>query len=446
VPPISQADRDAIAAAIDTDELVELALTLGNIPSRSGQEREAGEFVHDWMARESFSPRKVGATPERFNVIGTYGGLGVGKNLLFTAHLDTESPTRDPDLDVHKYGPATLADPEWERCWLEDGVLRGYPIANDRGPMSCFLIAAKALKTAGYGLAGKMYLTACPGEIGPEPIEEHRGIAYLGKDIGAHYLFHHGGVAPDYAIAAEGCDFGWTSVGCGYAVFRLRLWGEGTFTPLLRHPERASDHPNPIYRVGALTDAIHAWTRAWQAASRYESAGGVAEPKVQLCAIRGGVPYQFGDGTEVVSLYLEVGLNPRQKAADVQHALEAMARAAGVGRVEIEPVVVRHGFEAEAGEVGTLVEAVDAATRLGLGHSAARANPVYSSMWRDHNVFNMHRVPAITTGPKRWRPSPKDLADSALIYALTALAVCGRAEGGETMRASSVYPDNPFGA
>ena len=84
--------------------------------------------------------------------------------------------------------------------------------------------------------------------------------------------------------------------------------------------------------------------------------------------------------------------------------------------------------------------------RLGLGHPAARANPVYSSMWRDHNVFNMHRVPAITTGPKRWRPSPKDLADSALIYALTALAVCGRAEGGETMRPSSVYPDNPFGA
>ncbi len=445
MPPISQADRDAIAAAIDTDELVELALTLGNIPSRSGQEREAGQFVHDWMAREGFSPRKVGATEDRFNVIGRYGGLGAGKNLLFTAHLDTESPTRDPDLDVHKYSPATLADPEWERCWLEDGVLRGYPIANDRGPMSCFLIAAKALKAAGYGLAGKMYLTACPGEIGPEPIEEHRGIAYLGKDIGAHYLFHHGGVAPDYAIAAEGCDFGWTSVGCGYAVFRLRLWGEGTFTPLLRHPERGSDHPNPIYRIGALTDAIHAWTRAWEAGSRYESAGGVAEPRVQLCAIRGGVPYQFGDGTEVVSLYLEVGLNPRQKAADAQHALEAMVRAAGVGRVEIEAVVVRHGFEVEAGEVASLVGAVDAATRLGLGHPAALASPVYSSMWRDHNVFNMHRIPAITTGPKRWRPSPKDLADSALIYALTALAVCGRAESGEAARASSVYPDNPFG-
>lgn len=70
---VSQADRDAIAAAIDTDELTELALTLGNIPSRSGEEKAAGDFVHDWMAREGFAPRKVGATEDRFNVIGTYG-------------------------------------------------------------------------------------------------------------------------------------------------------------------------------------------------------------------------------------------------------------------------------------------------------------------------------------------------------------------------------------
>ena len=442
---ITQVDRDAIAAAIDEGELTELALTLGNIPSRSGQEREAGEFVHDWMAKEGFSPRRVGATPERFNVIGTYGGLGVGKNLLFTAHLDTESPTRDPDLDVHKYSAATLADPEWERCWLQDGVLRGYPIANDRGPMSCFLIAAKALKTAGYGLAGRMWLTACPGEIGPEPIEERGGIAYLGKDIGAHYLFHHGGVAPDYAIAAEGCDFGWTSVGCGYAVFRLRLWGDGIFTPLLRHPQSAGDHPNPLYRIGRLTDAIHAWAHEWEAASRYEGAGGIAEPRTQLCAVRGGVPHQFGDGTEVVSLYLEVGLNPRQKAADVQHALEAMIRASGVGRVDVEPVVVRHGFEADDAEVAPLVVAVDDATRLGLGHPVGRAHAVYSSMWRDHNVFNMHRVPAITTGPRRWRPTPRDLVDSALIYALTALAICGRADPVAPPRGPSVYPADPFG-
>ena len=123
-----------------------------------------------------------------------------------------------------------------------------------------------------------------------------------------------------------------------------------------------------------------------------------------------------------------------------------MARAAGVGEVDIEPVVVRHGFEADAAEVAPLVGAVDAATRLSLGHPVQRAAPVYSSMWRDHNVFNMQRIPAITTGFKRWRPSPKDLTDSALVYALTALAVCGRADNvAAKAHRAPVYGDNPFG-
>jgi acetylornithine deacetylase/succinyl-diaminopimelate desuccinylase-like protein len=444
---VTEADREAIAAAIDEAEIVDLALTLGNIPAKSGQEKAAGDFVHDWMAREGFSPRKVGATPERSNIIGTYGGRGHGANLLFTAHLDTESPTFDPDQDAYKYRPATLANREWRECWLEDGTFRGYPIANDRGPMSCFLIAAKALKTADIELSGKLYLTACPGEIGPEPIEEDRGIAFLGKDIGAHYLFHHGGVAPDFAIAAEGCDFGLTWVGCGYAVFRLRLLGEGIFTPLLTHPEDPADHPNPIYRLGGLIAALNAWCRDFEAASRYESAGGIAVPKAQIASIRGGIPHAFGAGTEVVSLYLEVGLSPRQQAAQVLHSLERLVEEAAVGEIEIEPVVVRNGFEADPDAVAPLVGAVDAATRLTLGHPVQRAAPVFSSMWRDHNVFNMQRIPAITTGFKRWRPTPKDMVDSALVYALTALAVCGRAERvAAGARTAPVYGDNPFGS
>ena len=161
---VSAAERDAIAAAIDTDELVQLALALGNIPAPSRSESAAAQFVFDWMQREGFRPRKVGATPERPNIIGEIGGHGTGANLLLTAHLDTESPSGITHQDRFRYREATLADPEWTQCWLdEDGRLRGYPISNDRGPMSCFLIAAKALNKAGITLAGKAWLTACPG-------------------------------------------------------------------------------------------------------------------------------------------------------------------------------------------------------------------------------------------------------------------------------------------
>lgn len=442
---ITEAEREAIRAAIDLDEITNLALELGNIPSPSRSEAAASQFVFDWMEKEGFNPRSVGATPERLNVIGEYGGHAEGKNLLFTAHLDTESPTWDPDLDPMKYRSSTLANKEWLNCWLEDGVLYGYPITNDRGPMTCFMMAAKALRKAGIELAGKLYLTACPGEIGPEPMEERSGVQYMGKDIGAHYLFHHGGVAPDFAIAAEGTDFGLTWQGCGYVVFRIRILGQGVFTPILDVPEDIRNHPNPIYRLGAVLEALHNWGRSYETRHRYEADGGISVPKVQIDSIRGGIPFSFGAGTEVCALYLEAGLTPQQKAADVQHELTALLRTLDIEDFEIEPMVVRHGFEANAVDVQPLVAAVADATKLSTGETLQKANPVYSSMWRDQNVFNMQRIPAVTTGMRRWRPAPADLKKSAEIYALTALAICGRApENAAKKPNTAVYGDDPF--
>ncbi|MFT4089974.1 MAG: peptidase M20 [Asticcacaulis sp.] len=426
--PLDLTDLEAIQAAINTEELVTLALELGNIPSPSKHEAAAGQYVYDWMTREGFNPRKAGVSPERFNVIGEYGGNAPlkGRNLLLTAHLDTESPLEDAALNAHKYRADTLADPEWRNCWIEDGKIFGYPVSNDRGPMSCFLIAAKALKTAGFDLAGKVYLTACPGEIGPEPVEEYAGVDYLGKDIGANYLLHHGGVAPDYAIAAEGCDFGATWQGCGYALFRIRIYGRTVFTPLITHPASAKDHPNPLYRIGEVTDALLEWGRAYEAASIYAGPGGVSAPKVQLSAIRGGVPFDFGAGTEICSLYFEAGLNPHQSAAEAQRGIESVLAPLGLEDFDVEAVILRHGSEANAEAVAPLAGAVDAATRLVLGNPLEVAHPAYSSMWRDHNVFNLNRIPALTTGMPRFRPTPQDMTHSALIYALTMLSVCGR--------------------
>ncbi|ACT60214.1 zinc-binding metallopeptidase family protein [Hirschia baltica] len=423
---ISEEDKIRLEQAIDSEELTKLALELGNIPSPAMGELQAANFVHDWLTEEGFRPRKVGATPERPNVVATYGGFGTGKNLLMAAHLDTESPMWDAQLDSYKFRPESLENPEWNNCWLEDGKFHGYPISNDRGPMACFLIATKALKKCGIELAGKLQIVATPGEIGPEPIEEAEGVGYMGKDIGASYVFHHGGVSPDYAIAAEGCDFGLTWVGCGYVVYRIRLFGEAIFTPTINHPEKASDHPNPIYKLAGVLQPLLDWSKNYEENAKYECEGGTALPKTQISSIRAGVPHAFGAGTEVCSLYLEVGLPPNQKQSEILQSLELHLRATSDLDFEIEPVVVRLGQEAKDDEVAPLVGAVNEATKLTLGEQVKRADPIYSSMWRDHNLFNMHRIPSITTGMPRWRPTPEDMAKSALIYALTAIAVCGK--------------------
>ncbi|MEO9946085.1 hypothetical protein [Paraglaciecola sp.] len=423
---ITDEDVAKIKAAIDTEELTDLALTLGNIPSQSRYEAESAAFVFDWLQTNGFKSRQCGATPERPNIIGEYGGTGVGKNLLFTAHLDTESPSDDPHINQHRFSPETLSNPEWKQCWLEDGKLHGFPLYNDRGPMSCFLIAAKALKKAGFDLAGKLYLTACPGEIGPEPMEQWEGVDYLGKDIGANYLFHHGGVIADYAIAAEGCDWGVTWQGCGYVLYRIQIFGEGVFTPILDAPKEVHKHPNPIYKLGPVIDALHQWSQRYEQENGYETAGGISNPKVQIDAIKAGSPMSFGAGTDVCSVYIDVGLTPQQTAAQSYHELKDVMSGLDIAGFEIEPMVVRNGYEANPTDVSPLVKSLCEATTAVNGSPVELAHPAYSSMWRDHNVFNMQRVPAITTGMPRFAATPEDLAKSALIYALTALSVCGK--------------------
>ena len=421
----SRAALDAVCAAIDRDELVALVLALCNIPAPVGTGGAAAQFVFDWMAREGFAPRKAGLVESRCNVIGRYGGLGDGPNLLFSSHLDTESPLYHPD-DRYSVRPETVADPRWLGAWLEGETFVGHAVGNDRGPMACFLIAAKALRTAGIGLSGTLYLTACPGEIGPEPAEEHQGPAFLGKEVGAQFMLNHGGVAPDFAIAAEGTDFGVNWVACGYTNYRITLHGEAVFTPMLEHPADSRQHPNPIVRLAAAIEVVQAWARDHETRHRYEGAGGTAIPKVQIGAVRGGNARSLGAGSELCSIYLEVNTTPVQRMGDVDRSLKAAFRSAGLGRVEITPYVTRPGFEADAGEVEPLRAALDQAHAAVRGTPIPISAPLYASMWRDHNVFNMNRVPAVTMGPVRWQPSIEDLVQCARIYALTAIGLCGR--------------------
>jgi acetylornithine deacetylase/succinyl-diaminopimelate desuccinylase-like protein len=423
---VDENDARALEAVIDIDEVTALVLALCNIPAPVGREREAGQFVYEWLETEGFTPRKVGLVEHRFNVVGRYGGRGAGPNLLFTAHLDTQSPLYD-DSDRYTFKPATIADPQWLNAWLEDGVFKGHAVGNDRGPLACTLLAAKALKKAGYELSGTLYVTACPGEIGPEPAEEREGIAHVGKELGASYLLTHGGVAPDYVITAEATEFGINWVGCGYAYYRITLAGEQVFTPLLEHPGESERHPNPIVRMTGVITAIQRWARDYDRRFRHVSPGGTAVPRVQIGAIRGGSPGNMGAGTELCSLYVEVIMTPGQTIGEVDRDLKAALRSAGVDAdLQVEPYVVRHGFEADPLRIAPIHQALNRAHELVRGGPMAIADPVFSSMWRDHNVFNMNRIPAAVMGPGRWQPTPAQFAACIKMYALAALGLCGR--------------------
>ncbi|MFS3135488.1 peptidase M20 [Gluconacetobacter sacchari] len=410
-------------ALMDREALRRLVLELCAIPAPQGQEQAAGAYVERWMAREGLRPRRVAAVPDRFHVVGCLGGHAPAqdgaRDLLIAAHLDTEGGLPAEEARWCVPPDAAPEEPVAER----DGVFTGAAVANDRGPMACFLMAATLIRAAGIRLAGRFHLAACPGEIGPDPIDGHQGVARSGKDVGAAYLLANGGVAPDFMIAAEGTDFAVTTQGAGYAIFRIDLYGTQVFTPLFDATRPLAGHPNPIYRLGETIARLHAWAPDFERRHRYETRWGTTIPKVQIGAVRGGLPHAIGGGTGVCALYVEVGLSAVDRVQDVRREIAAVLE--GTGPHDLTCVAYRQGGVADEAAVAPLLDAIATASQGVCGTGLAVADPVYASMWRDHNVFNRAGIPSATFGPRRWRPTLDDFATATLLYARIAIAICG---------------------
>ena len=281
---------DDVVARIDPQEVVDLALALGNIDSPTGSEGPAGEFVHDWLARHGFTPRRYALVEDRINVSATIGGSGGGYSLIYNAHLDT---TLRPDAVWSAKDPK---DPLYHSAWVDGEDIYGDGVVNDKGPMAAFLVAAKAIRDAGYPLKGDLIVSAVAGEISREPVEEWQGPAYLSKDLGARFMVTHGAVA-DFALVAEGTGFGIVGVEAGKAQFKVTVY---TDTPRYydaylprKEGEKLSEAPNAIIRTAAVIAEFEQWAYRYRVDNTYEGPWGRIVPNASINAIRSVYPYNM---------------------------------------------------------------------------------------------------------------------------------------------------------
>jgi acetylornithine deacetylase/succinyl-diaminopimelate desuccinylase-like protein len=407
--------------AIDADELVELTLAICNIESPSGQEADVGEFVYDWMKREGFSPRKIGMLPERFNVLGTLPGRGDGYSLIFNSHMDTGRSKadrwsiREPDAAIN------------HGAWVADGMLHGEGVVNDKGPLAAFLIAAKAVKAAGIELRGDLLLSAVPGEIGYEAVDEFEAPRYLSKEVGTRYLIQHGGVA-DFALVAEGTDFRYAAIEAGKAFFKITVFGEDQYyTPFVPNADVDAKHPNAIVRAALVIPALQEWARNYEGRFTYRCKDGTIVPKAVIGAVRGGNPYHVTRTSELCALYLDCRLTPVSDPLARRRELRDLVGGCGVpGSVEL--FLYRRSYG--AGDTGVLLDGLRGAHRAIIGNDLELAAPVFSSMWRDVLIFNEMGIPSITYGPPRsFRKQAMTVADlvrASEIYARVAIDICSR--------------------
>ena len=416
------------ARHIDAGELSALALRMANTFSPMGHEQALADVVHGWLAENKFNPFQQPILSDRANVVAVLRGSGAGKSLIFNSHLDTE--ISGPEYD---WG---MQQPDLNRvgAWREGNRLFGHTVLNDRGLMATTMIALKALRDSGQPIAGDVIFTGVVGETGAAPVDEHQGLTYEGKGLGSRHLIAHG-VRADYALVAETTDFGISWIACGACYFKVSVPGVNQYTPRSVRPDDIRKHPNAIVKMARVIEKIETWAREYEAAGAFDSPCGRVVPKVNIGAIRGGVPYRPNRTSPHCAIYVDVRIVPGEDPLRIERDLQQAVDAAETGaRVET--------FLARAGAIGKgvepLAEEVKRSFKAVTGRDPLSSAPQeVVSMWRDNNVFNEAGIPSLTFGPPR-RKEPEtgrlcfeldDLANMANVYAQVAHAICNRPRG-----------------
>jgi acetylornithine deacetylase/succinyl-diaminopimelate desuccinylase-like protein len=167
---------DRILAAIDPQEVIDFARTLGEVPSQCGIDDEGP--VADVMATKL---RAAGLEVDvrdvfqnRPNVIGWIRGEEPGRRVQFNGHIDTM--------------PLHMNPPVGHEARIEDGLLKVHGIRNMKAGVAAMSMAAIALKRAEVRVRGELCVAGVMGH--------HDG------GIGTHALLDQG-IVPEHAIVPE---------------------------------------------------------------------------------------------------------------------------------------------------------------------------------------------------------------------------------------------------
>lgn len=422
---LDRSAKDNVCSAVDAlrEDLTKLGLDLGNIEAPLGKERDAGNYVYDWMAQHGFRPERIGAYEDRFNVIGRVAGSGGGLSLSFNSHLDTIMSREDTSRFID------ANDRIYHEAWLDDGKIYGYPLVNCKGPMTCWLIAAKALQNAHVRLKGDIVLSAVCGELCGDSVDEFQGHDYLGNDIGTRFAITHGAIS-HFALVAEATNFKPAWVEAGKLFVKITVYaGPSRYTPYVPRPLPAEKSPNAIVRMAKLIDGIEEWADQYEKRYTKSYSGGTVVPKAVIGAIRGGVPYKVYRIPELCSIYLDVRLNPDTQPLAIQEELEAIVAKLDI-KAEVRPFLYRRGFNAEG--IEPLRDALEIAHESIIGKPSEPAGAPECSMWRDINPYNELGIPSLTygcgagAGGGNTYFTVDDMIKTAKIYALTAMELCNR--------------------
>ena len=401
----------------DEDDLVALCLELGNLKDYPGHVRHISERVLAWFKANDIHAFVQPITDESANTVAVVPGTEDGTSLILNAHMDSEGPPA-PDAPQS----------EWDArgAWVNDGMLFGWGVINDKAQLCAEMIAVRALQKAGVRLKGDLIVAAVDFETGEPSVDDRQGVNYPGSGFGAKWLIDRG-VFADYALVGETSDFGIITAECGNLWLKVTVPGTKVYTPRLRRGPGLAGNPNANERAAHVIVALEEWARQYEKEEQYEFPGGLIIPKAQV--------YEMRTSGSNAHVYLDVrlapGKSPKEVTAQVRQTIERLGLPC-----EVTPYDYQRGYLSEHAE--PLIGAIEEAHRYVFGENPPTPPPEVISMWRDSNAFNAAGIPSVCYGPRRQAERLtgegnralliSDLVEAAKVYALTAMALCGVAD------------------
>jgi acetylornithine deacetylase/succinyl-diaminopimelate desuccinylase-like protein len=400
-------------SAVDERRLVGWARDAVSIPSFTGEEQEAAEWIADELRTLGLSVQLQQVEEGRANVLATRAGTGGGKTLMFNGHLDTSYSGREPwSQGVEGFQPVGV-----ER----DGRIWGLGISNMKGALACYLAAVDALQ--GEELAGDLVVAAVCGEIEKTQYGDAQGPSYRGYAAGTRHLVTHGGVA-DMCLLGEPTE-GKVVLG-HFGSLWARLGVGGDFV----HTAFSEGRANSVLRMGELLEPVQAWCERWSADGQNAYRGVPAIASVG--AIRGGLEWRLSRTPQRTSVFLDVRVPPTRSMADARRAVLDLARALEAAHpeweIDAEVYVTAPGSEIDEGH--ELVAAIDEAHEAVFGEAPGRDVPRWFS---DASALTAYGIPTVNYGTSTGLMEPgkgesleiDGLVKTAEVYARVARTVCG---------------------
>jgi len=414
-----------VLAAINRDELAQLACALTDIPSPTGQEKAVADHILAWFRANGLKAIAQEVEIGRPNAVGVLKGTGGGLSLGFNGHTDTSYTGTVEDLRM-----IAEVEPESElRGVIVGDKVRGLGISNMKGGLAAFMMAGAALKRSGVSLKGDVVMAAVVGEISRTPVGPWQSKEYRGEGTGTRHLLTHG-MHTDYAVCADGSDLNmvWTQTGVVQA--KITTYGKPEAAWGTNRSKVPMEKVNAIVRMTKAIEALERWGAQFEEKYVYQSPTGPLFPKVNIGAIEGGAPYRPNYFPGVCSVYVDVRMPPQVRPVMIQHEMQQALAASGV-ECDIEL------YKSLLGHEGKNVEPLVASAREVHQHLFQKdiqvESPDRASIWTDTNIYNEMGIPAIKIGPRGRRIGPRNeeieidvMVRAAQIYALMALDICSR--------------------